>query len=148
MAYRKFLIMIAVSFVIMYAIMFLNVDEADHIYLSTTRLYMALLMASAMSFIMLLMMRKMYTDNKMNTIILSSSIIVFVVALVFMRNQTFISDRQYMKGMIPHHSSAILFSKHATLTDPEVKKLSQEIIRSQEQEIAQMKAILERTKAQ
>ena len=51
-----------------------------------------------------------------------------------------------MKGMIPHHSSAIMTSKHANIKDPEVKKLSEEIIKSQEEEIAQMKNILKRMK--
>ena len=48
--------------------------------------------------------------------------------------------------MIPHHSSAIMVSKHANLQDPEVKEPSEEIIKSQEEELAQMKAILQRMK--
>jgi uncharacterized protein (DUF305 family) len=35
-------------------------------------------------------------------------------------------------------------SRNATIKDPEVKKLSEQIIKSQEEEIAQMKQILER----
>jgi uncharacterized protein (DUF305 family) len=58
--------------------------------------------------------------------------------------QAFISDEQYMRAMIPHHSSAILTSKHANINDPEVRSLADKIIRSQEEEIAQMKRILER----
>ncbi len=38
-----------------------------------------------------------------------------------------------MKAMIPHHSSAIMTSKHANLKDPEVRKLADSIIASQEQ---------------
>jgi uncharacterized protein (DUF305 family) len=49
-----------------------------------------------------------------------------------------------MRAMIPHHSSAILTSKHANINDPEVRSLADKIIRSQEEEIAQMKRILER----
>jgi len=49
-----------------------------------------------------------------------------------------------MKAMIPHHSSAIIVSKHANLKYPEVKKLSEDIIKAQEKEIVQMKSILER----
>jgi uncharacterized protein (DUF305 family) len=60
--------------------------------------------------------------------------------LVGLRTQTPIGDVQYMKAMIPHHSSAILVSKNANLKDPEVKKLSEEIIKAQEKEIAQMEA--------
>jgi uncharacterized protein (DUF305 family) len=49
-----------------------------------------------------------------------------------------------MKAMIPHHSSAIMTSTQADILDPEVKALSEKIIRSQQEEIAQMKAILKR----
>ncbi|GEQ85402.1 hypothetical protein ULMS_09100 [Patiriisocius marinistellae] len=61
-----------------------------------------------------------------------------------LRAQKPISDIQYMKAMIPHHSSAILVSNNVNLKDPEVIKLSKEIIKAQEKEIAQMKAAIER----
>ncbi len=73
---------------------------------------------------------------------------MFVVFLSALRTQTPVGDVQYMKAMIPHHSSAIMTSKNANIKDPEVTKLSEQIIKSQEEEIAQMKAILERMKNQ
>ncbi len=142
--YKKFLLILLLSFCIMYLVMFLNVDKAEHIYLSLTRLYMSLLMVTPMAALMLVFMPKMYPNKKMNTIILVSSSIVFVLSLTFIRTQTPINDRQYMKAMIPHHSSAILTSKHANIKDAEVKELSKKIIASQEEEITQMKAILKR----
>lgn len=144
MNYRKFLLMMLISFVIMFSVMFLNVDEVNHIYISTTRIYMALLMVSPMAIVMMLMMGKMYPDKKLNTGIILGSIVLFGLVLTGLRTQTPIGDVQYMKAMIPHHSSAILVSKHANLKDPEVIKLSEGIIASQEKEIAEMKAILER----
>jgi uncharacterized protein (DUF305 family) len=51
-----------------------------------------------------------------------------------------------MKAMIPHHSSAILTSKNADIKDAEVKRLSEEIIKAQVEEIKQMKEILNRLK--
>ena len=142
--YRKFAIMLGTSFCIMYAVMFLNVEKADHIYLSLSRLYMSILMVAPMALLMLTMMKKMYKNKRLNTIISISSISVFVIALVLLRTQTPVGDKQYMKAMIPHHSSAILTSKHANITDPEVKELSEKIIKSQEEEISQMKAMLDR----
>ncbi len=142
--YKKFILMLFTSFCIMYAVMFFNVDKVDHIYLSTTRLYMSLLMVTPMALLMLALMRKMYPDKKTNTIIVLSSVVIFILSLTFLRTQTPIADGQYMKAMIPHHSSAILTSKHADIKDPEVKELAKKIIQSQEEEIAQMKAILER----
>lgn len=142
--YIKMGLMLFISFFIMYGVMFLNVDDSSHIYLSTTRFYMSLLMVSPMAVLMLAMMWKMYSNRKANIIIIISSICVFCVALSFLRNQVFVSDIEYMKAMIPHHSSAVLTSKHAALKDPEVKRLSDSIIASQEAEISEMKAAIER----
>lgn len=146
MSYKKFILTLIISFLFMYGIMFLNVDEASHIYLSFNRLYMSVLMVSLMAFVMIILMGKMYPSKKINTMISVISIVVFIAALAFLRNQTFVGDIQYMKGMIPHHSSAIMTSKNADIKDPEVKKLSEQIIKSQEQEITQMKNILKRMK--
>lgn len=144
MSYKKLLVMIIISFIVMYAVMFLNVDEFNHIYLSTTRTYMSLLMALPMAVIMILMMGKMYPNKKWNTAIVLGAVVLFGLVLAGLRTQTPIGDVQYMKAMIPHHSSAILVSKHADIKDPEVKKLSEGIIASQEKEIAEMKQYLER----
>ncbi len=142
--YQKFGLMLAVSFCIMYAVMFLNVSELDHIYISTTRLYMTLLMVSPMALLMLAMMGGMYQDKKLNAIIIVVSISVFISAFAFLRNQTFVGDVQYMKAMIPHHSSAIMTSENAGIQDPELRQLADDIIVAQKKEIAQMKAMLDR----
>ena len=136
--------MLVLSFVIMYAIMFLNVDSSDHIYVSLTRTYMSLLMVCPMAILMLIFMPMMYKNKKWNRGIIISAVAVFGIVLSFLRSQEFVSDQQYMKAMIPHHSSAILTSKHADIKDPEVKKLSEQIIKSQEEEILQMRMILQR----
>ncbi len=44
--------------------------------------------------------------------------------------------------MIPHHSGAILMCREATISDPELKALCQEIIVGQQREIDQMTAKL------
>ena len=59
------------------------------------------------------------------------AVVLFGLGLTGLTTQTPIGDVQYMKAMIPHHSSAILVSKNANLTDPEVIKLSEGIIASQ-----------------
>lgn len=142
--YQKFALMLAVSFCIMYAVMFLNVSALDHIYISTTRLYMTLLMVSPMALLMLAMMGGMYQDKKLNAIIIVVSVSVFISAFAFLRNQTFVGDVQYMKAMIPHHSSAIMTSENAGIQDPELRQLADDIIVAQKKEIAQMKAMLDR----
>lgn len=146
MSYGKFWVMMLISFLIMYIVMFLNMDKISHYHTSLTRIYMALLMVAPMAVVMMLMMGKMYPNKKINTAIILGSVVLFILILAGLRTQTPIGDVQYMKAMIPHHSSAIMVSKHATITDPEVKKLSEEIIQSQEKEIAEMEAMIKRLK--
>jgi uncharacterized protein (DUF305 family) len=136
--------MMIISFIIMYAVMFLNVDRLAHYHTSINRIYMALLMVAPMAVVMMAMMGKMYPNKKTNTGIIVTGIVLFVVVLAVLRTQTPVSDVQYMKAMIPHHSSAILNSKKANIKDPEVRKLADQIIQSQEKEIAEMEALLER----
>ncbi len=142
--YKKFAAMMLTSFVIMYAVMFLNVDVFDHVMLSTTRTYMTILMIAPMAITMMLFMWGMYENKTWNYAITGTAAVVFVLTLAGLRTQTPIGDVQYMKAMIPHHSSAIMVSQEATFSDPEVEKLAKEILEAQKREIAQMKKIIYR----
>ncbi|MFD1470278.1 DUF305 domain-containing protein [Hymenobacter caeli] len=142
--YSRFFLMLGTSLVAMYAVMYLNVYEWDHVYFSLTRVYMALLMLVPMTLIMMGFMWSMYPDKQRNALIMGGSLVLFVVALVMVRSQTFIGDKLWMKAMIPHHSIAIMVSKRADLKDPEVRQLADSIIAAQEREIKQMKRMLAR----
>lgn len=137
--YLKFFVMLLVSGIIMYFIMFLNIFQINHYSSSLTRLYMTLLMVAPMAITMLLFMWKMYNNKKLNIVILITSSCVFLVSLFFLRNQAFISDVQWMKAMIPHHSSAILTSSNAKFENEKVQKLATDIIETQKREIDMMK---------
>lgn len=140
--YVKFGVMIGVSTFLMYWLMYLNVFQLGHVFFSQTRLYMALIMGSVMAFVMLLFMWEMYKNKKLNTIILGTSALVFGLSLWLVRSQTTVDDVSWMKAMIPHHSIAILTSERAKIEDPRVKQLSEDIIKAQEQEIAEMKRLI------
>lgn len=142
--YLKFALMMVCSFVFMYAAMFFNVNELDHIYISESRTFMAFYMVAPMAVIMLLFMLGMYTNKKINTLIIVGGIVVGLGAVFLLRTQTTVKDVQYMKAMIPHHSIAILVSENTTFEDPETAKLAKEIIEAQKREIAQMERIIER----
>lgn len=142
--YGRFGLTMLISFVTMYLVMFFNVADTGHIYISLNRFYMTSLMVAPMALIMLGMMGQMYPSRKWNATIALAAVAVLALAFSGLRNQTLVSDVQYMKGMIPHHSSAILTSTQANLKDPEVQKLAKDIIATQEKEIAQMKAAIQR----
>lgn len=142
--YTKFVLMLLASFVAMYITMYLNNYATDHVYFSLTRFYMVCLGISAMALIMLFFMLKMYKNKKKNIAIVFGSLILFSSALTLVRTQTPIGDIGYMKAMIPHHSIAILTSKRADIKDPDVRKLADDIIKAQEKEIAEMKALIKK----
>ncbi len=147
-SYLKFGLMMATSFVIMYAVMFLNVDKLDHVMLSPTRTYMTFLMIVPMAVTMMAYMWGMYKKKVWNYAILGLAVATFALCYAGLREQVFVEDVQWMKAMIPHHSSAIMVSQKAHLKDPEAIKLAEEIIESQEREIAEMKRIIYRLEHQ
>lgn len=140
--YARFGAMVATSTIVMFILMYLNTYVLGHVFFSEMRTYMALMMGAAMAFIMLGFMQAMFTNRRMNIYIFIGSIILFVIALWLVRSQATIGQVSYMKAMIPHHSIAILTSNRATITDPRVRKLADEIIASQEREIREMKFLI------
>lgn len=140
--YLRFGSMILTSTVIMFGLMYLNTYAWDHVFYSETRFYMALYMGAAMALIMLTFMLHMYENKAVNTAIYIGSAVVFVVALWLVRSQATVDQVSYMKAMIPHHSIAIMTSERAEIADPRVRKLADQIIEAQRNEIAEMKALI------
>lgn len=145
--YMKYFGMIIASAVLMFAVMYLNTYEIDHVYFSETRLYMTILSTCVMAIVMLLFMMDMLKNKRMNTMIISASILIFAASFVLMRNQTTIGDIDYMEQMIPHHSVAILTSENAKIVDPRVRKLADDIIEAQKREINEMRSLILELKA-
>lgn len=105
-------------------------DSVDHIRLSLNDLYMAILMTGWMLFLM-----GIYYGEITNIAIGS---IMAVLSIYLIRTQAFIGERQYLLGMIPHHSMAIHMSKQ--LVKKGVKEpMLQSIIEGQSEEIEYMK---------
>jgi uncharacterized protein (DUF305 family) len=142
MSYWRFAAMIATSTVVMYGLMYLNTYAFEHIFWSETRAWMALLMGATMAVIMLGYMMGMYKKKMLNLAIFGGAVIVFALALWLVRSQATVDDVEYMKAMIPHHSIAIMTSKRSQISDARVRKLADEIVESQEREIAEMRYLV------
>lgn len=141
--YTNFAGMILSSTIVMFILMFLNSYSIDHVFISDTRIYMAIMMGAAMTIIMLIFMLNMLKDRKLNIGIVIGSVLVFSLSLFLVRSQVTVQDTSYLKAMITHHSSAILTSERANLLDPRVRALADEIIEAQLSEIDEMKKLIE-----
>lgn len=143
MTYGRFMLMIATSTIVMYGLMFLNSYSIDHVFFSETRFWMAFVMGAVMAVIMLAFMWSMYNNVGKNLIIIGVMTVVFAGALWLVRSQSTVYDINYMKGMIPHHSIAVMTSERAKLRDPRVRQLAEDIIVAQRREIAEMRYLIE-----
>ena len=143
-SYRSFAIELVLDFIIMYLVMYTMIASLNHFYFNLNNVYMTLMMVSPMAILMLVFMRSMYPSKRTNLIIGGVAALVFALSFLGMRTQAGVGDKEFLRSMIPHHSGAILMCRQASLKDPEVRALCDEIVQGQEREIAQMKALLAR----
>ena len=137
--YKRFAVMAVAMFAVMYFIMYAMIDGWQNLIPNINNLYMTLLMTSAMLLIELAIMKVMYPNGKMNWSIAIISVAVGIFSWFGIREQINVGDKQFAKGMIPHHAAAILMSKKANLTDPELIELQKNILKTQAEEIELMK---------
>jgi len=140
--YRNLLVMAGLSFISMYFLMYAMVNAVSNVFNNLNEFYMAGLMTVPMILIELFVMRSMYRDKTRNALIIAISVIVGLAFFFLIRQQGAISDKQFLRSMIPHHAGAILMCENAAIENPEITDLCQRIISSQQEEIDQMKAKL------
>lgn len=140
--YRRLFLMIALSFISMYALMYAMVDRFENVYANLNQVYMAGLMTAPMVLLELALMGEMYHNKKLNKVIIAVSLIALVGFWMLIRQQTAITNTQFLRSMIPHHSGAILMCEKAPLDNPKIQELCRNIISGQEAEIRQMKSLL------
>jgi len=137
--YKRFSVMAVAMFVAMYFIMYAMIDGLNNLIPNINNLYMTLLMVSAMLIIELLIMKGMYQSKKINWAIITISLVIGIFSWFGIREQIIVGDKEFVKGMIPHHAAAVLMSEKAKLTDPELIELQKNILETQAKEIEFMK---------
>ncbi len=143
MKLTTFLFMVVLSFISMYVLMYMMVNSYANVYPNLNQFYMAGLMTAPMLIIEIIVMRSMYPDWRINTIVIGGSVGILILFSLFIRNQTAITDKEFLKSMIPHHGAAILMCQNLHAQDPEIKDLCKGIISAQQSEIDVMKKKLE-----
>ena len=142
--YRNLAIALSINTVVMFLLTYALIARFDHFIPNINRFYMALMMAAPMGIVMLVVMGSMYRSTRLNLGLIAGFAAVFLLSFGLARTQTFVGNEQFLRSMIPHHSSAILMCEQSSISDPEIIELCGEIVQTQEEEIARMKAILDR----
>ena len=145
--YKMLAVNLVLSLIIMYVAMFAMIWSFGEFVQNINFLYMALVMWAPMAIVMLLTMKSMYKNAKLNMVLYGIFIAVFVLSFVGIRAQGLVGDRQFLRSMIPHHSGALLMCNRSDLRDAEIRDLCfgpDGIVTSQTREIAQMRAIKDR----
>jgi uncharacterized protein (DUF305 family) len=137
--------MIGASFIAMFVLMYAMVDTFADVFANINQVYMAGLMSAAMVVIEIGIMGSMYPNKRLNAALLVGGVVLLAAFWIMTREQTAVGDRQFLKSMIPHHSGAVLMCQRASIQDPQIVTLCQQIVAGQRAEIEQMKQMLART---
>lgn len=142
MGWGKFAVMMAVTAVIMFFLMYQLIYSLDHFMYSNNRLVSALVMTCVMIVIMVAFMWSMFKGHATKLVVLIGAAVIGIGLLGLNRSEALNGDVGFMSSMIPHHSIAINNARKARITDPRVRKLADEIISSQVREIQEMKLLI------
>jgi hypothetical protein len=110
------------------------IDNWDDFRLSLNDFYMVGLMTGWMIFFM-----GLFTFNIKKIVM---GIIPVILFFTLIRKQAFINEIQFLKGMIPHHSMAILMSNKLEKKPNTIQPFLEQIIQTQKKEIVLMKQYL------
>ena len=112
------------------------------LYISQTLFYGGLLMASNMMWGHEIV--HYLSMGHFNMLVFSFGIILSIGVSILLRQQLLVDDKQWLRRMISHHSTALTTSHkiYNKTNNPELKKLAKEIIDTQEKEIQLMKSML------
>ncbi len=139
------IIMFVGSFLIQYFLMSpIMVSKRVFITNNLGKAYMAVIMS-----LFMVVLEIMMHDHQYNVFSLKTYILVGLLLLLFIylyRTQKGINDRQYLEGMIEHHSMGIFTSEEIVkkTNDYNVAKIAKNIIQTQKDEIRIMEELLKK----
>ena len=142
--YTRLLVVVFISFLTIYALMYAMVDRWDHVYRNFNQVFMSGLLVAPIVLIELAVMSDMYPDRRRNFIIAVIAVVVALLCWFGIREQAGVGDPQLIRSLIPNHAAAILLCNEAQLKDTELQRLCSEIVASHGVEIEQMKALLKK----
>lgn len=138
-------VMFVGSFLIQYFLMSpITTYNRSDITNNVSKVYMSTIMGLFMVFLEIMM-----HDNQYNVLSVTSYVILASLLGLFIylyRKQVAVNDKQYLEEMIEHHSMALLTSNQILekTSDYNVAKIAKNIIQKQEDEIREMRDVINR----
>ena len=137
------IIMFIACFVIQYLVMSaIMTNELRDVTNSIGKAYMALFMAASMVTVDVVMHDIRYNSRSTKMYI---GLFIGMATLVYLyRTQAYVTDKNWVNGMLEHHSMALQTSKQILkkTSDYNVAKLAKQIVQQQTDEIREMRVIL------
>jgi hypothetical protein len=140
---HSMVVMFIGSFLIQYFLMPpIMVNDLSHITNNVGKIYLSVIMG-----LFMVLLERMMHDHQYH--VLSLNLYAFIIAglglfVYLYRKQIAINDKQYLEGMIEHHSMGILTSEEILKKTDNygVAKLAKNIIQTQTDEIREMTQLL------
>lgn len=142
MPYARFAVMIALATFLIFCVSYLNVYQADHLWFSAGRLWMAVAAGAAVAVVVVLFSPDVYRSVPANSVIVAAAAAVFAAAVWLVRTEDGVHELEFLRAMVPQHSAAILLAERAHLRDPRVRELARRIATNDAQDIAQMEKLI------
>lgn len=142
LTYSLLVMMIGSVIIQMFVMSGIMTNSYKNITMSLGKFYISVIMALLMGLLEVIM-----HDNHMRVISIYYYLFLGFLLVIFVylyRNQAYIEDEDYLNEMIEHHSMAILTSEEILqkTNSERVKKLAENIIKTQEKEIEYMKELI------
>ncbi len=101
--YRILAVELLFNAVIMFLVMSVMIDRLESFDFNINNVYMTVMMVAPMLITMLLGMRHMYPNPRLNGGLIAAAALLFVGCFLLVRVQWPVGDVQFPRSMIPHH---------------------------------------------
>ena len=138
--YARFLLMIILMFVTMYLLMYVMVGSHSDV----NQFQMTVLMTAPMVLIEIILMNELYRNKRLNRTIIVLSLVFTIGCWFLIREQTTIFEALFSNPGNAPHLGASMAGHESAGTNPDIEKLCGETVRTQAEEIKQLKDTLHR----
>lgn len=135
-------VVLIASFFVLLAVGHVLTERVEHIHVSADHLYLALMAIAPIGILLLFLLGEVFPSRKMNYGLGGAFALIFVGAFAGARTQTGVSETDFARAMISHHSQAITRCGNISLQDPRLVAFCGRTTERNRAEIVELESIL------